>query len=396
MDIDFTNDYNVEFFEETDDIESIIQKVLETNEDDNPFFIVHLEKVIEQYNKWTSLLPKVKPYYAIKCNPNEALLKLLSKLDVYFDCASKNEIAIVKSLDVDSEKIIFANPCKASQQIKFARGEDVNMLVFDNIYELLKIRLYHPNAECIIRIQTNDSKSDCKFNCKFGVELSDVKDILEKAKFLQINVVGVSFHVGSNCRDSSVYYESIHSAHQVFMIAKELGFAFNILDLGGGFPGTDNEQVTFEDIAFEINRGIDDYFNSIDNVRIIAEPGRYFVSSSHTLVTNIIGKKDKNIYYLNDGVYGSFNCIIFDKAKPKLIPYNKSSDILYSSKVFGPTCDSIDMISESCELPNLAIGDWVYVENFGAYTTAAASSFNGFQPTKCVYVFKKTSRSLVM
>lgn len=392
MDIDFTNEYDVEFFEETDDIENIIQKVLETNEDDNPFFIVHLEKVIEQYNKWTSLLPKVKPYYAVKCNPNEALLKLLTKLDVYFDCASKNEIAIVKSLDVDSEKIIFANPCKASQQIKFARGEDVNMLVFDNIYELLKIRLYHPNAECIIRIQTNDSKSDCKFNCKFGVELSDVKDILEKAKFLQINVVGVSFHVGSNCRDSSVYYESIHSAHQVFMIAKELGYAFNILDLGGGFPGTDNEQVTFEDIAIEINRGIDDYFNSIDNVRIIAEPGRYFVSSSHTLVTNIIGKKDKNIYYLNDGVYGSFNCIIFDKAKPKLIPYNKSSDILYNSKVFGPTCDSIDLISESCELPNLAIGDWVYVENFGAYTTAAASSFNGFQPTKCVYVFKKTSR----
>jgi ornithine decarboxylase len=108
------------------------------------------------------------------------------------------------------------------------------------------------------------------------------------------------------------------------------------------------------------------------------------------LVSNIIGKKknnDKFVYYLNDGIYGSFNCVYFDHAKPVIQPYNERDGKLYESVVFGPTCDSIDIIAEQCQLPDLAIGEWVYVENFGAYTSAAASTFNGFQQTRCVYCF---------
>jgi len=69
------------------------------------------------------------------------------------------------------------------------------------------------------------------------------------------------------------------------------------------------------------------------------------------------------------------------------MPYNEREGKRYESTVFGPTCDSIDIISESCQLPDLAIGEWVYVENFGAYTSAAASTFNGFQQTRCVFCF---------
>jgi ornithine decarboxylase len=164
----------------------------------------------------------------------------------------------------------------------------------------------------------------------------------------------------------------------------------NFVDIGGGFPGYDvPDGVQFEDIAKEVNRGIDDFFQD-ENIQIIAEPGRYFVCSSHTLVSNIIGKKknnDKFVYYLNDGIYGSFNCVYFDHAKPVIQPYNERDGKLYESVVFGPTCDSIDVIAEQCQLPDLAIGEWVYVENFGAYTSAAASTFNGFQQTRCVYCF---------
>ena len=139
-----------------------------------------------------------------------------------------------------------------------------------------------------------------------------------------------------------------------------------------------------------------------EKIQFIAEPGRYFVEKSHTLVLNVIGKKRETyinettqkeeeiiIYYLNDGIYGSFNCIYFDHKKPIVLPFNERNEkILYKSKIFGPTCDSIDLITSEIMLPELSIGEWVYVENFGAYTTAASSSFNGFITTDYKYILR--------
>jgi diaminopimelate decarboxylase len=132
------------------------------------------------------------------------------------------------------------------------------------------------------------------------------------------------------------------------------------------------------------------------SIQFISEPGRFFSQRTHTLVLNVIGKKkiinDKNeniiVYYLNDGVYNSFNCIFFDHCKPIILPFNERDGKLHKSKIFGATCDSIDVISEEILLPELAIGEWVYVENFGAYTVAASSSFNGIQKPINKYIFR--------
>ena len=141
-------------------------------------------------------------------------------------------------------------------------------------------------------------------------------------------------------------------------------------------------------------------------LEIISEPGRFFVQSSHTLLVNVIGRKIKTTrmvnennsqdeykktycYNMNDGIYGSFNCIYFDHKKPIVLPFNeRNENKLYKSKIFGPTCDSIDLITNEIMLPELAIGEWVYVENFGAYTTAASSSFNGFITTDYKYILR--------
>lgn len=396
--VTFLKEFNVKIFNENEDVYDIISKFLENNENDNAFFIVDFGKIIKQYQRWVQNLPRIKPYYAVKCNPNTAVIKLLDRLDVCFDCASRNEISQILSQNISPDRIIFANPCKGSGQIKYARSQDIDILVFDDLNELFKIKLYHPHANLVIRIITDDSKSECKFSCKFGISFEDINEALLTAKSLKLNVVGVSFHVGSNCHSSDTYYNSIKDAKRVFDLAKELGFNFNLLDIGGGFPGFNQEgKITFEEISEKINNALDDFFSPKDfpntDLKIISEPGRYFVSASHTLVLNIIGKKEKMIdneksftYYLNDGVYGSFNCIFFDHAKPKITPYNERDGKLYKSTIFGPTCDSIDTISKTCMLPDLAIGEWVYVENFGAYTTAAASTFNGFQHTPCFYI----------
>ena len=389
--VTFLQECDVKIFDEgCNNVIDVIGKFIENNEDEGAFYIVNIKKIVEQYEKWVEHLPRVRPFYAVKCNPNPIITKLLNGFNIGFDCASKNEISQIISQGTNPEDVIFANPCKASGQIKFARSEDVDLMTFDDVHELYKIKLYHPHAKLVLRIAVDDSKSICKFNCKFGAHQDEIKHILNIAKSLDLNVTGVSFHVGSNCSDAKTFYNALNEVKKVFDMASEIGFSFNLVDIGGGFPGYDKEgDVTFEDITKEINRGLCDFFPD-ETIQIIAEPGRYFVCSSHTLVTNVIGKKkigDKFIYYLNDGIYGSFNCVYFDHVKPNIMPYNERDGKLYESTVFGPTCDSVDIISESSQLPDLAIGEWVYVENFGAYTIAAASTFNGFQQTRCVYCF---------
>ena len=372
-------EHNVKIFKQDDDVYDIIASILEGNVSEEAFFIADIGKVIRQYEKWQRILPKVKPYYAVKCNPDPVILKVLADLGCNFDCASKNEISSVLGVSEPS-RIIYANPCKMSGQIKYARAVDVDTMTFDSDHELYKIKLYHPNAKLILRIKVDDSGSRCRFGCKFGCPVSEVENLLGIAKALSLNIVGVSFHVGSGCTDVERYREAIQDSLNCIEIAKKMGMNPTIVDIGGGFDDS-----TFESIAIIVN----EFTERENHVEFIAEPGRFMVNTSHTLVVNIIGKKNLSgefVYYLNDGVYGSFNCIVFDHAVPEVCPFNERNGPRYKSKIFGPTCDSMDKISDEVMLPELAIGEWCYIENFGAYTTAAASTFNGFQQTPVNYV----------
>ena len=380
----------IQIIDKTDGLD-IINHFLETHQSDQPFFIVNLKEVIKKINLWRENLPTVEPFYAVKCNPDDIIIRLMSSMGLGFDCASKNEIARVVSAGAVPEKIIFANPCKMTEQIKYARSNDIDMMTFDSSHELYKIKLYHPSAKLVIRIQTDDSKSRCKFNCKFGVSLDQVKDLLHQAKFMELDIVGVSFHVGSGCEDPNVYYTALQDCKQVYDMGKEFGFELSTIDIGGGFPGDNDE--TFITMANVINRGITEIFNGIQ-VNFIAEPGRYFVTSAYTLVTSVINKKvvkeEKEtkhiIYYLSESVYGSFNNTVFDHALITLLPFNERNEKQYDCTVYGPTCDSMDKIMDQCKLPDLSIGEVIYIENMGAYTIAASSNFNGFTQTECKYI----------
>lgn len=374
-------EHNVKLFNKDDDVYDIIASTLEGNVSEEAFFIVDIGKVIRQYEKWKALLPSVTPHYAVKCNPNPVIIKVLSDLGCNFDCASKNEIASVLAITEDPTRIVFANPCKMSGQIKYARAVDVDTMTFDSDHELYKIKLYHPNANLILRIKVDDSGSKCRFGCKFGCPLEDVEHLLNIAKTLSLKVIGVSFHVGSGCSEPVRYIQAMENAIDCIKKANAMGFNAFVVDIGGGF----------EDHLFEQASGaICEFISHHPNLTWISEPGRFMVNNSHTLVVNVIGKKkvgeEEFVYYLNDGVYGSFNCIIFDHSLPDVCPFNERNGPRYKSRIFGPTCDSIDKIADEVQLPELAIGEWCYVENFGAYTTAAASTFNGFQQTQVIYV----------
>ncbi|XP_065670740.1 antizyme inhibitor 2 isoform X2 [Hydra vulgaris] len=359
---------------------------------DDPFYVCDIDDIVKKHWMFQNLLPQIKPFYAIKCNPDPVVIALLAHLEVNFDCASKCEIKAVLDLGVDPDRIMFANPCKQASYIKYANEKNVKKMTFDNEAELFKIKEHFPGAELVIRIKVDDSKSTYKLGRKFGASLKSTQKLLQIAKNLDLNVIGVSFHVGTGCYDASLFYSAVKSAAAVFNQGENLGYNFTLLDIGGGFPGVKNGKISMDNIAAQLNLSIAEFFPPEMNLSIIAEPGKYFVESAFTLCCNVTSvrkvvddKKTEFMYYLNDGVYNSFLCVLFsEKFKP--LPLNESkTHLLFKSSVWGPTCDSCDCISEETYLPKLSIGDWLYFENMGAYATCLATKFNGFNPPIVYY-----------
>lgn len=391
--------YDVKLYGSDRDTYDIINDFLEDNQSERAFYIIDLGALTNSFSNWMRLLPDVHPYYAVKCNPNPVILQALAALGANFDCASENEMKTIIEITKDPTRIIFANPCKMSSQIRYARANDVDLMTFDCEEELYKIKLYHPYAKLVLRLAVDDSKSICKFNKKFGCKLQQVEELLMIARTLKLAVVGFSFHVGSGCSSADNFYEAIHDCRKAADIASKIGIPIELIDIGGGFPGIDRA-IKFEDIAKKVNEAIHTFFGDdleSKKIRFIAEPGRYFAESTHTLVLNVIGKKkvmddttgeETIVYYLNDGVYGSFGCIYFDHNNPTILPFNERDGKLLKSRLFGPTCDSIDLIADEIMLPELAVGEWCYVENFGSYTIASSSNFNGFKTSVFKYIFR--------
>ena len=369
------------------------------------FFVVDLAVVLEKLEQWRALLPRVDPYYAVKCNPDRQLLTLLAENGVGFDCASKAEISEILSLGVSPQRILFANPCKPPAHLKFAHEQSVNISTFDSHSELEKTAHLAPGSDVLFRLRVDDAKAQCSLSNKYGASLEEAPDLLAFAIELGLNVRGVSFHVGSGCRDPSAFSGAVHNAKLVYEFANSRGIRMDVLDVGGGFPGVDTPELSFECIARVLRNSLDQYFPAQRGVRLLAEPGRFIAAASHTLAVNVIGKKHvasrpsvsanidqaaqpHTMYYLNDGLYGSFNCLLYDHAKvtPQVLPSDDSYKIRAElCSLWGPTCDGFDCILPAAELSPLSVGDWLYFRNMGAYTSAAGSNFNGMPLPARVY-----------
>ncbi|XP_065123488.1 ornithine decarboxylase 1-like isoform X2 [Paramisgurnus dabryanus] len=404
-------DFDFTFLEEGFCARDIVgQKINESSlsDDKDAFYVVDLGNILKKHLRWVHVLPRIMPFYAVKCNDSKAVITTLASLGAGFDCASKTEIELIQSVGVEPNRIIYANPCKQVSHIKYASAHGVQMMTFDSEVELMKVAQCHDNANLVLRIATDDSKAVWKLSVKFGAKLKTTRLLLERAKELGLDVIGVSFHVGSSCTDPETYTQAISDARYVFDMGTELGYNMTLLDIGGGFPGSDDNKLKFEEIAAVVNSALDKYFPADCNVRVIAEPGRYYVESAYTLAVNIIAKKvmmkeqsasdeedganDRTLmYYMNDGIYGSFSSSRPNPVLPNLHKKSKPDERMYQCSIWGPTCDGLDRIVEQCSLPDMQVGDWLLFENMGAYTMATSTNFNGFQKPDIDYIMSRAA-----
>lgn len=394
-------------------VSKITQMPSEKYHPDAPFWTVDLSRVVVQYAKFCKELPTVQPFYAMKCNPCPSMLSMISALGGHYDCASIKEIeTVIENGHVApehiAERIIFANPCKMPVHMRKAEELGVRMTTFDNEDEVYKLARYMPRAEAVLRIATDDSAAVCRFSTKFGAPMGDVPTLIRIAKENGVKIVGVSFHVGSGNSDPSAYLSAIKNARKVFDIAEEAGFDMKLLDIGGGWPGSEPllnasthkpTELSFAEICSHIRPVLDKLF---PDTRIIAEPGRYFAHSTQTLAMSVHARRrvrvadasnngttDEFQYYVGDGLYHSFNSILYDFQKPNLqvLRPDREAAIRPITTIFGPTCDSLDCVMKCQPFPDLELGEWLFVPDFGAYTSAGGCAFNGYSTDRIEYIW---------
>uniref|UniRef100_A0AC35GU18 Ornithine decarboxylase n=1 Tax=Panagrolaimus sp. PS1159 TaxID=55785 RepID=A0AC35GU18_9BILA len=371
-----------------------------------PFVLMNLKKVVEKYREWEREMPGIKPYYAVKCNDNIVLLKVLACLGAGFDCATKSEIDMILNGNIASpEQILYAHPIKTPEFLKYAYNLGIPRVTFDSKEELYKMKALSPEMEGILRISCCDKTAERQLKYKFGCDpVEGASKLLIIAKELGVKVVGVSVHVGSRCCDPTAYEKAIIYMRNIFDQGLSMGHPMTVVDIGGGFPGINSKKISLSAIGKCVIAALKKYFPEPQKYEFIAEPGRYFATTPFSAAAKIFGRvevpanritdneNDANkigyLYYINDGTYMTFSCRHFDNIHPIGIPLtskNESQQELFPATIWGPTCDSADLVESVSYHRKLNVGEWLYWEDIGAYSTATAVEFNGFPKARIYY-----------
>ena len=350
-----------------------------------PLMVLDCEAIRRQYHALKNALPGVVLHFALKPLPLAAVVRTLLEEGASFDLATSGEVDLVASQGVPSERTIHTHPIKRDSDIRDALAYGCTVFVVDNINELEKFIAYKDQAEILVRLSFRNKDAFADLSKKFGCSPDAAIDIISYAQQLGIRIKGLSFHVGSQSPNPTKYVEAINACAKVINKVSELGLpALSTLDIGGGFPVPYSADVLPINVfCAPINAAL---AQLPETMQIIAEPGRFIVASSVTSVASVMGqaqREGKTWYYLDDGIYGSFSGLMFDEAAYP-IDSAKQDGERFESVLAGPTCDSIDVVSDSIMLPKLNNGDLIISRMMGAYTLATATDFNFFKRAEVI------------
>jgi ornithine decarboxylase len=328
--------------------------------------------------------------YAIKCNPHPLVLTALYKGGIrHFDTASLAEIAQIRELFSDGEAY-FMHPVKGRAVIRSAyRVYGIRHYVVDHPNELDKVleETGGKDLTIVVRIWTPpDESTTYHLAAKFGAQPDDAAVLLKEAAKRGCKT-GLAFHVGSQCQDPKAYRVALDLVGDIMEAA---GVDLDCIDVGGGFPGLymNTSAPPLEDYMAEIRKGLRD-IKVKPAVEVMAEPGRVLVASGISLLTQVQLRKGDQLY-INDGIYGSLSEMVQTNLRlpARLIRLNEQPCEERSAfTLSGPTCDSLDVIPGTFDLPSDAReGDWIEIDQVGAYSNALATHFNGFHPETFVEV----------
>ena len=360
-----------------------IEKVLDKEE--TPALIINKTVIKQKYQEFSSQFVRGKIYYALKANPHPGIVELLQERGCDFEISSQGELELLLRLGVPVEKIISSNPVKDQAFIKSAYSSGINLFAFDSSAEIEKLARFAPGSQVYVRLAVSNEGSEWPLSKKFGAEVEEAAELLVQAKRIGLKPYGIAFHVGSQCTNATTWAKAIEKSKVVWELAAERGIGLKMLNIGGGFPIKYLKPVpSIAEIARVIKDTLAEAFP--DGVELILAPGRALVGEAGTLIATVMAKAvraSERWLYLDVGV---FNGLMETVGGIKYPMMTKKGSKTSQWVLAGPSCDSFDVISNEAELPELDIGDRVYIMSAGAYTTAYASQFDGFPIPKTHFI----------
>ena len=354
---------------------------------ETPFLVLDLQEVEYQYLALQAALPGVKLFYAVKSLSHPSLIKRLKNLGSQFDLATTGEVDLVKGLGVQGDQCIHTHPIKKNKDIQAALEFGCHRFVVDNPAEVLKFIPYKDQVELLVRVSFRSQDAVVDLSRKFGCALEELPGLVNLAIENDLIVSGLSFHVGSQSLSPMAQANAIKASIEAMNEMTHVHWKW--LDIGGSFPVSYQGPVTpIEDFCAPLMDALKELPKDIE---VFAEPGRFISAPSMIEVMTIMGKAKRGAriwYYLDDGVYGALSGQMYDHAKYPISPLKPVDPMgdFYPSVLAGPTCDSVDVVDEDIELPELQVGDIMIARQMGAYTIASATEFNYYPKPKVVVV----------
>ena len=318
--------------------------------------------------------------YAVKANDAEEVLQNLMAAGIdTFDVASPHEMDAVRRL-MPGATLHYNNPVRSEGEIAEAVARGVASYAIDGKTELQKLVQggVPRGTEISVRLHLPVDGAAYDFGAKFGADPEDATDILRAVTQAGF-VPSMTFHPGTQCADPAAWSEYIAACAHV---ARNAGTTLKRLNVGGGFAAhRTGAAPDLEAIFGDIGRAVEIAFGK-DVPELVCEPGRAMVAEAFTLATRVKTVRDDGSVFLNDGIYGGLaEAPILgnvDRIEVASTDGPRSGD-LEARIVFGPTCDSLDRLPDTLELPvDLVSGDWVMFHGLGAYSTATVTRFNGY------------------
>jgi ornithine decarboxylase len=359
---------------------------------ETPCLIIDLDVIRKNYENLQTYLPWATIYYAVKANPDDAVVSLLRDLGSNFDVASRYELDQLLRLGVSPDRMSFGNTIKKEKDIAYFYEKGVRLFVTDSIADIDKLSRAAPGSKVFFRLLTEGLGADWPLSKKFGSHPDLARQLMKTAMRFGLEPYGISFHPGSQQRDVGQWSSALAIVAQLFNWARhDLKVDLKMINMGGGFPANYLEPTdSLEQYAQDIKRFLDNSFGLVWPEKIVIEPGRSMAGDAGVIVSEIINIAKKSVHerypwvFLDIGKFGGLIETLDESIKYPI--YFEGQGSVEEVILAGPTCDSMDILYERTPyfMPSSAkIGDRVYILTTGAYTQSYSSVyFNGFPPLK--------------
>ncbi len=366
---------------------------------ERPTLVVDLDRVEASFRALSAGLAGAHIHYAVKANPEPAVVRRLLDCGARFDAASRAEIELCRAAGADLRHVSFGNTVKRPADIAFAHGLGIDLFAADAPEELEKIAAHAPGARVVIRLLVEHSEADWPLTRKFGAPAEAALPLMLEARRLGLRPAGISFHVGSQTRQAWMWRRQLEEAAEVWHAARDAGIELQVLNLGGGFPAFYGDPVQG---PAEYGAAVMGMVRALfgDPPYVMAEPGRGLVAEAGVIAAEVLlvaRKRPTDIarwVYLDIGKFSGLAETMDEAIRYQVETTADGGPARPSATgpciLAGPSCDSADVLYEKrpVQLPlALRAGDKVRIRAAGAYTSSYASvGFNGFPPLDVVCI----------